>query len=98
MVYPLALCILYLIKPDLAKTILLNNLVLQTDFASVHILANKFCEINRILQNGGVEKRKHSAHEMAIKWKVPADDKGMEKEYTGIIAKWAKGRPLFREI
>jgi hypothetical protein len=35
---------------------------------------------------------------MAIKWQDFADDKGMEKEYTGIVAKWAKDGPLFREI
>ena len=47
---------------------------------------------------GGGVKRKTPAHKMAMKWQVPADDKGTGKEYTGIVAKWAKGRPLFREI
>ena len=79
-----------------------NRFCLMTNlakcFADRRRLANKFCEINRILQNGGVGKRKHSAHKMAKKWQVPADDKGTGKEYTGIVAKWAKGRPLFREI
>ena len=50
LVYPPIILYTILIKLHPAKKILLNDLILQTDFASLHILANKFCKINRILK------------------------------------------------